>query len=76
MFQKKLDAHLEKLKEWDALNHLLGRYISYAFNQPKKYPGKPFLDGEEKLKDMSDEEMERVMKANNKMLGGKVNDNN
>ena len=63
---RQLEKHLEAykkrkeehLKEQDFLNHLLGRYIAYAFNDPKKYPKKPFLEKTNKHA-MTDEEMER-----------------
>lgn len=67
-----------RVKEIDSLNWVLGKYISYAVNKPEKYPSKPYLSGkqESKLdpsKVMSGEEMERMIKRNNIILGGKVN---
>ena len=79
IFMKKLEAHeLNKKHEYktqDMMNYLLGKYISYATNAPKKYPKKPFLEdsfGKEN-KNMTVEEMERVIKRNNRILGGKFN---
>ena len=76
IFEKQLKAYQERLQEADMLNHLLGKYIAYASNNPKKYPKKPFLGysfGEKKEKRvMSDEEMERIAKRNNIILGGKT----
>ena len=58
--------------DWN--NYNLGKYISYAFNAPKKYPSKPFLQKEEtKDIEMTDEQMERVARINTLKLGGKVN---
>jgi hypothetical protein len=34
----------------DLLNHMLGKYIRYAFNDPKHYPKKPFLDSTKEVK--------------------------
>jgi len=36
--------HEQQLKEQDALNHLLGKYLIYSFNAPKKYPKHPFME--------------------------------
>lgn len=45
-FQDCLNGYNDHMKRWndaiDALNHTLGSYVSYAFNDPKKYPKKPF----------------------------------
>ena len=43
-FYYNVDAHNEKLIIQDSLNHMLGRYIGYAVNDPKKYPKEPFLE--------------------------------
>lgn len=68
----------ERAREQDAQNYLLGKYIAYAINDPKKYPKKPFLDKlkekderDEKLP-MTDSEMERIMRANTIKLGGSI----
>jgi len=63
----------------DLNNFNLGQYVSIAFNNPKGYPSQPFLAKEESLqeepKDMSVEEMERVMLKNTIILGGTTNGN-
>lgn len=63
-FQKYLNVYKSKkeqeLQEKDYLNYLLGQYISYSFNNPKKYPSKPFLQKIQQKREMTDEEMERV----------------
>lgn len=56
------------------LNWLLGKYIAYSFNEPKKYPKKPFLDNSFTSEVMSDEEMEQIAKINCYKLGGEVRD--
>lgn len=78
-YQKYLKAYdrknREKLQEKDYLNHLLGQYISYAFNSPSHYPRKPFLTEEQsKLIEMEANEMEKQAKYNTAMLGGVIND--
>jgi len=66
-----------RAKEMDINNFNLGKYIAIAFNDPKKYPRKPFLaklEKEKKSKNpMTGKEMERIMKRNTIILGGKVN---
>lgn len=61
----------ERLQEKDYLNHLLGQYISYAFNNPKEYPKKPYLY-EETKQDMTTNEMERQVINNTIMMGGVI----
>ena len=39
-FNSKQKAEIERA---DALNHILGRYISFAVNDPKHYPRKPIV---------------------------------
>lgn len=72
-FEKHIEVYIEKekerAKELDYNNFLLGRYLIYAFNDPKKYPKKPFLlEAEEQKKKesqvMTDDEMARQMKKN------------
>lgn len=65
---------LARVKEADLLNYLLGKYIAYAFNDPKKYPSKPFLDTSAKLTPMTDEEMEKQARRNTIKMGGVMND--
>ena len=65
----------QRLREKDALNYLLGKYITFAFNNPKKYPSKPFLDNNNTdLKPMTDEEMEKQARRNTIKMGGVIND--
>ena len=63
-----------RLKEADLLNFMLGKYIAYAFNDPKKYPSKPFLENDTDLKPMTDEEMEKQARRNTIKMGGVIND--
>lgn len=46
----------------------------YACNDPKKYPNKPFFQesNEEKLREMSFEELERQAKYNTIKMGGVI----
>ena len=64
----------QRLKETDFFNYLLGKYIAFAFNDPKKYPSKPFLEENTDLKPMTDEEMERQARRNTIKMGGVIND--
>lgn len=65
----------ERIEEKDYLNFLLGKYIAYACNDPKKYPKEPFLqDTEEEVREMSVEELERQAKYNTIKMGGVIND--
>lgn len=61
-----------RLKEADTLNYILGKYIAYAVNDPKKYPDKPFTDNDTKLKPMSDEDMEKQARRNTIRMGGVI----
>jgi len=63
----------ERIREIDGLNHILGKYMAYAFNDPKNYPRKPFTENTE-LKPMSDEEMELQGRRNTIKMGGVIND--
>lgn len=71
VFNKK---ETQRLKEKDQLNYLLGKYIAYAFNDPKKYPSKPFFEKDTDLKPMTDEEMERQGRRNTIRMGGVIVD--
>lgn len=64
----------KRVREKDALNYLLGKYIAFAFNDPKKYPAAPFLEkkAEEKPKEMSFSQMERQAKINTVLMGGVI----
>lgn len=64
----------ERYREVDHMNFLLGKYISFAVNEPSKYPEKPFLAEEEKHTDMTESEMERQAKINTVLMGGVIND--
>lgn len=75
-FNKYVTVYNEKEKnrliEQDFLNHILGKYICFAFNDPKKYPKKSFLSKEKELVVMTDEEMEEMAKRNVRMMGGVI----
>lgn len=63
-------------KEKDQFNYMLGKYIAWAFNDPKHYPNKPFLETyEESTKVMTDEEMENIARRNTIRMGGVINGN-
>lgn len=66
---------IERVKETDTMNHQLGQYIYFAFNDPKNYPNKPryTFPGDE-LKPMTDDEMERQARRNTIKMGGVIND--
>lgn len=36
-----MDGYVERLKDIDALNHVLGSYVAVGVNNPKKYPKEP-----------------------------------
>lgn len=81
---KQFEKHLEmfnenekkRVTEIDMLNHLLGKYISFAFHEPKNYPNKSFLDTSDEINNvMTDEEMELRAKRNTLKMGGVINDN-
>lgn len=63
----------QRLRETDLFNHMLGKYIAYAFNDPKRYPDKPFTEKNTDLKPMTDEEMERQGRRNTIRMGGVIN---
>lgn len=73
--QKHLKAFEEKDKrrreEWDSMNYMLGQYIAYAVNSPKKYPRKPFLQKEKHVV-MTDEQMEANILKLVKATGGEI----
>lgn len=64
----------QRLKEKDLFNYILGKYIAYAVNDPKKYPDKPFTEKNTDLKPMTDEEMERQARRNTIKMGGVIVD--
>ena len=63
-----------RLKEKDLFNYMLGKYIGYAFNDPKNYPDKPFTEQTTQLEPMTDEEMEKQARRNTIKMGGVIND--
>lgn len=64
----------QRFREKDGLNYMLAQYIMYAFNNPKKFPKKPFSEKDTELKPMTDEEMERRARHNTIRMGGVIND--
>lgn len=78
-WEKHVKVYTEKeknrLKEIDALNHILGKYIGFAVNDPKNYPKHPFTDNQKKdLQPISDAEMEKIAMFNTRMMGGVINE--
>lgn len=65
-----------KIKENDQLNWLLGKYICYAYNDPKHYPKEPFTNSSATNTStiMTDDDMEKIARHNTLKLGGKLND--
>lgn len=68
------DKEQQRLKEKDWFNYLLGKYVAYAFNDPKRYPSKPFLERDSQLEQMTDEEMEKQARRNTIKMGGVIVD--
>ena len=64
----------QRLKEKDLFNFMLGKYVAYAFNDPKHYPSKPFTEKTTQLEPMTDEEMEKQGRRNTIKMGGVIND--
>lgn len=64
----------QRLNEKDLFNYMLGKYVAYAFNDPKHYPSKPFTENNTDLKPMTDEEMERQARRNTIKMGGVIID--
>ena len=64
----------QRLKEKDLFNFMLGKYVAYAFNDPKHYPSKPFTEKDTDLKPMTDEEMEKQARRNTIKMGGVIVD--
>lgn len=62
----------QRMKEKDTFNYLLGKYIAFAFNDPKHYPKQPFTEKHTDLEPMTDEEMERQARRNTIKLGGVI----
>ena len=61
----------------DSLNYLLGKYISFAFNDVKHYPKKPFLENvpNTEQSDMDGDTMEKMARLNVLKLGGRIKNN-
>lgn len=67
------EKETQRLKEVDVMNYILGKYIAFAVNDPKRYPTKPFTEKDTELKPMSDEEMEKQARRNTIKMGGVIN---
>jgi len=52
----------------------LGKYIAFAFNDPKHYPREPFTEKDTELEPMTDEQMEKQARRNTIKMGGVIND--
>lgn len=63
-----------RIKEIDRMNHELGQYIYFAFNDPKNYPKQPFMSASEPSGPtvMSDDEMEQAAIRIAKKMGGEI----
>ena len=64
----------QRLHETDMFNYILGKYVAYAFNDPKHYPAKPLTEKNTDLEPMTDEEMERQARRNTIKMGGVIVD--
>ena len=64
----------QRISEQDTFNYLLGKYVAYAFNDPKHYPSKPFTEKDTDLKPMTDNEMELQARRNTIKMGGVIID--
>ncbi len=52
---------------------MLGKYIAYAFNDPKKYPKIPFLEEQERKSiSHTSEDLESIAMRNTILLGGVI----
>lgn len=75
-YKKYIKAYERRKKEefqvTDYLNWLSNRYAIFAFNDPKKYPQKPF--SKEEKREMTGDEMERIARRNNIILNTRYND--
>jgi hypothetical protein len=75
-FEKYVRVYAKKKKEEietaDMLHWVLGKYMAYSFNEPKKYPKKPLLKDNVSEQKMSDEEMERIAMLNCMKMGGEI----
>lgn len=63
----------ERIQEIDSLNHVLGKYIGWAINDPKHYPKNPFSNNTtEELKPMTISDMEKQARINTMRMGGVI----
>lgn len=70
------EKELNRVREVDYLNYILGKYIGIAVNAPTKYPDHPLLSKEKEDKIMTSEEMEAVSRRNVIKLGGIIKNAN
>lgn len=63
----------KRFKEIDTFNFILGKYVAFAVNDPKRYPSKPFTEKTTQLEPMTDEEMEKQARRNTIKMGGVIN---
>jgi hypothetical protein len=79
-FEKMVEVYVEKeeqrAKELDYNNFNLGKYVAFAFNNPKKYPKRPFSERVTAMTPMTEQDMERVMRHNTLLLGGTIKHGN
>lgn len=68
VYSKKQKQDLQNI---DYLNYILGKYICFAFNDPKHYPSKAILQTNSD-DSMTDEEMERQGRYNTIRMGGVI----
>lgn len=71
MFVKREEVRHQEI---DISNHRLGIYLSWAFNDPSKYPKKPMFSNIKEVeveKVQSVESMKQVFKSIASRLGGK-----
>lgn len=62
----------KRYKEIDTFNFILGKYIAFSVNDPKRYPKKPYTEQTAQLKPMTDDEMERRARHNTIKMGGVI----
>lgn len=76
-YKKHVNVYNKKQKQafqdTDYLNYILGKYISFAVNDPKHYPSKPVLQEQKQHnRIMTDEEMKKQIIHNHIRMGGVV----
>lgn len=69
-YQRRID---DEIKRQDLLNYALGRYISFAFHEPNKYPRKPFTSTNVESVQQTAEQMEQAAMIITTTLGGTIN---